>query len=80
MPHPANGGIGVSYSNVALGGSHPLVETGQTSYSQHYGNKPITSVSHYTHIPRFLNNKQAVIASGATNNEYAYIKGVDFNS
>lgn len=36
VPHAANGGIGVSYSNIALGGQHPLIETGVTQYTNAY--------------------------------------------
>ena len=63
-PHAANGGIGVSYSNVALGGQHPLIETGQTSYNNHYGiGKAGDKVNNYSHIPRFISNNSSVVAS-----------------
>jgi hypothetical protein len=81
-PHAANGGIGVSYSNVALGGTHPLIETGQTSYHNHYGiGKVPEKLNNYSHIPRFVNNNSVMVTgNAAANNEMSYVKGVDFNS
>jgi len=54
-PNAANGGIGVSYSNVALGGNFAVIEkTGESSYHNHYGiGKPNDKFNNYSHIQRF---------------------------
>ena len=71
----------MSYSNVALGGQHPLIETGQTSYHNHYAvGQAAEKVNNYSHIPRFVSNNSVIVGNAAANNDMSYVKGVDFNS
>lgn len=86
-PHNANGGIGVSYSNVMLGNiGNPLTENGATSYKTSYGpGQPVNQVpqmtNNYSHKHRFLNNGSQPVTGGAgSHNDLAFVKGIDFNS
>ena len=88
----ANGGIGVTYSNVVLGaGGAPNIDTGVTNYSASFGKgrmsqpppqQQVLSVpNNYSHKNRFVNNNSGHANNNSvSNNEISYVKGVDFNS
>jgi hypothetical protein len=60
--HAANGGIGVSYSNVMLGGAvnylaeNPPILDGQTTYGNHFVRNRKQTVQHNPMSPDLLNN------------------------
>lgn len=80
---PANGGIGVSYSSLVLGGQP--TQPAYTEYRNSYETKgklrnhsPNNTVSNnYSHKTRFISAQQHNVQS---QNQLSYVKGVDFNS
>ena len=76
QPHAANGGIGVSYSNVMLGGLNTVADPGamvpDSTYRNHFvrdrmslnnHQNPLSpdNINNQTHKNRFLNNQQLTL-------------------
>jgi hypothetical protein len=88
----ANGGIGVTYSNVMLGGVDTLGDAGArvpaSTYKNHFDPRQAHAeqlspdlLNNQSHKNRFLNHQQVqVTGAPQSNNNIAYVKGIDFNS